>query len=111
MEANYLLRELVGAENFYSGFSDTDSDLIAAVLKVLKTSKASNQTIKQMEMADAILVLGEDVTNTAPRAALAMRQALRNKSFELAEQIGLPQWQDAAVRNLAQDQRSPMIVV
>ena len=111
MEANYLLRELVGAENFCSGFSDTDSDLMAAVLKVLKTSKASNPTIKQMETADAILVLGEDVTNTAPRAALAMRQALRNKSFALAEQIGLPQWQDAAVRNLAQDQLSPMIIV
>ena len=111
MEANYLLRELVGTENFCSGFSDTDSDLMAAVLKVLKTSKASNPTIKQMETADAILVLGEDVTNTAPRAALAMRQALRNKSFELAEQIGLPQWQDAAVRNLAQDQLSPMIIV
>ena len=111
MEANYLLRELVGAENFSSGFSDTDSDLMAAVLKILKTTKASNPTIKQMETADAILVLGEDVTNTAPRAALAMRQALRNKSFELAEQIGLPKWQDAAVRNLAQDQLSPMIVV
>ena len=64
-----------------------------------------------MESADAVLVLGEDVTNTAPRVALALRQSVRNKAFELAEQMGLPAWQDAAVRNLAQDQRSPMIIV
>ncbi|MGB2045490.1 MAG: NADH-quinone oxidoreductase subunit NuoG [Porticoccaceae bacterium] len=111
VEANYLLRELVGDSQFNAGFSDSETQLMAAIRQILKTTKAANPTVKEMETADAILVLGEDVTNTAPRVALALRQAIRNKSFQLAEQMGLPQWQDAAVRNLAQDQRSPMIIV
>ena len=111
LEANYLLRELVGADNFCAGFSDVEGSIIASIAKILQTTKASNPSIKQMEGADAILILGEDITNTAPRVALALRQAVRNKAFELAEQMGLHAWQDAAVRNLAQDQRSPLIIV
>jgi NADH-quinone oxidoreductase subunit G len=111
VESNYLLRELVGAENFAAGFSDTEAKLMASVSQILQTTKAVNPSIKQIEAADAILVFGEDVTNTAPRVALALRQSVRNKSFELAEQMGLPQWQDAAIRNLAQDQLSPMLIV
>jgi NADH-quinone oxidoreductase subunit G len=111
IEANYLLRELVGAANFVPGFSDREAGILKAIVRSLKTTTAINPSIKQMETADAILILGEDVTNTAPRVALGLRQAVRNKAFELAAQMGLPQWQDAAVRNLAQDQRSPMIIV
>jgi NADH-quinone oxidoreductase subunit G len=111
LEANYLLRELVGANNFAAGFSDKESEMMHAISSILLTSTASNPSIKQIESADAILILGEDVTNTAPRMALALRQSVRNKAFELAEQLGLPAWQDAAVRNLAQDQRSPMTIV
>ena len=111
LEANYLLRELVGAKNFAPGFSDQDAELMDSIATILQTTKAQNPSIKQMESADAVLVLGEDVTNTAPRVALALRQSVRNKGFELAEQMGLPAWQDAAVRNLAQDQCSPMTIV
>ena len=84
---------------------------MASVRRILQTTQAMIPSIKQIEAADAVLVFGEDVTNTAPRVALALRQSVRNKSFELAEQMGLPQWQDAAVRNLAQDQRSPLMIV
>ena len=111
LEANYLLRELVGKKNFVPGYSDSEAELIGSILSILQSTTAINPSIKKMESADAILVLGEDVTNTAPRVALALRQSVRNKAFELAEQMGLPSWQDAAVRNLAQDQLSPMIIV
>lgn len=111
LEANYLLRELVGADHFAAGFSDSEAPLMASIRRILQTTMAVNPSIKQIEAADAVLVFGEDVTNTAPRVALALRQSVRNKSFELAEQMGLPQWQDAAVRNLAQDQRSPLVIV
>ena len=111
LEANYLLRELVGKKNFVPGYSDSEAGLIGSILSILQSTTAINPSIKKMESADAILVLGEDVTNTAPRVALALRQSVRNKAFELAEQMGLPSWQDAAVRNLAQDQLSPMIIV
>ena len=111
IEANYLLREMVGKNNFSAGSSDLDAKLVGSILSILQTTTAINPSIKKMESADAVLILGEDVTNTAPRVALALRQAVRNKAFELAEQMGLPLWQDAAVRNLAQDNLSPLIIV
>jgi NADH-quinone oxidoreductase subunit G len=111
LEANFLLRELVGRSNFTTGCSDVEAAVVRSIINIQKTTRATNPTIKQMESADAVVILGEDITNTAPRVALALRQAVRNKSFELAEQLGLPRWQDAAVRNLAQDQRSPMVIV
>jgi len=111
LEANYLLREWVGKENFAAGFSDREGQVVHQIAAILKTTNALCPSIKQMEAADAIVILGEDVTHTAPRVALGLRQAVRNKAHQLAEQAGLPKWQDAAVRNLAQDQRSPMIIV
>jgi len=51
------------------------------------------------------------VTHTAPRVALSLRQAVRNKAFALAAELKLEVWQDAAIRNLAQDQRSPLHIV
>ena len=111
IEANYLLREMVGKNNFSAGSSDLEEKLVGSILSILQTTTAVNPSIKKMESADAVLILGEDVTNTAPRVALALRQAVRNKAFELAEQMGLPLWQDAAVRNLAQDNLSPLIIV
>lgn len=111
IESNYLLRELVGAENFSSGFSDIESPVISRIAEILASKVVINPSIKQMETADAILILGEDVTNTAPRVALGLRQSVRNKALELADEARLFHWQDAAVRNLAQDQRSPMIIV
>jgi NADH-quinone oxidoreductase subunit G len=43
--------------------------------------------------------------------ALSLRQAVRNKAFAMAAELKLETWQDAAIRNLAQDQRSPMHIV
>jgi NADH-quinone oxidoreductase subunit G len=111
LEANFLLREMVGADNFHSGLSDAERPVVAAISKILQTSSCINPSIKQMEAADAILILGEDITQTAPRIALGLRQAVRNKALQLADEARLFHWQDAAVRNLAQDQRSPMVII
>lgn len=111
LEANFLLRELVGKENFSAGFSALEGTVINRIVTIVSSMAAVNPSIKEMESADAILVLGEDVTNTAPRVALGLRQSVRNKALELADQARLFHWQDAAVRNLAQDQRSPMVIV
>lgn len=111
LEANFLLRELVGRENFTAGFSTLEGAVVNRIVTIVSSMAMGNPSIKTMESADAILVLGEDVTNTAPRVALGLRQSVRNKALELADQARLFHWQDAAVRNLAQDQRSPMIIV
>jgi len=74
LEANFALRSLVGAERFYSGFSDLDRVLTLIAVQVLEKSRARPASLQQLEQSDCVLVLGEDVTNTAPRVALAIRQ-------------------------------------
>jgi len=56
------------------------------------------------------MVLGEDLTNTAPMIALALRQAARNVPYEDAKKKGIPLWNDAPVRELAQDSKSPLFI-
>ncbi len=108
LESNFLLQQLVGAGNCSPGFSALDHALIPYTLQLLQQSPARIASLQDIESADAVLVLGEDVTNTAPRIALALRQAVRSRAFELAAELKLEPWQDAAVRNLAQNQRSPL---
>jgi len=110
VEANFLLRQLVGEENFAAGFSDKEQPLVALALSLQQDSPALTPDIQTIESADAIFILGEDLTNTAPRIALALRQSVRNKAYELAAELRLERWQDAAIRNLAQDQRSPLFI-
>ena len=110
IEANFLLREWVGAENFAPGFSDAEQPLLSQVLQLNRSTNAAIPDLQTIESADAILILGEDVTNTAPRLALAVRQSVRNKAHSLAADLRLESWQDAAVRNLSQDQLSPLYI-
>ena len=57
------------------------------------------------------MIIGEDLTNTAPMIALAVRQASRNVPHEEAKKKGIPLWNDAPLRELAQDVRSPLFIV
>jgi NADH-quinone oxidoreductase subunit G len=104
------LRLLVGTGNYAPGFGTAEQGLVDLTLQLLQDSAALVPDIKTIESADAVLILGEDVTNTAPRIALALRQSVRNKAYELAAQLKLETWQDAAIRNLAQEQRSPLFI-
>ena len=110
IEANQALKELVGDENYANGMTDTDRGLHQIILDVLQ-SKLKTPCMADVENFDAILVLGEDVTNHAPRLALSIRQATRNRGNDMAEKIQIAQWHDAAVRELAQHQRSPLTVI
>lgn len=111
LEVNFALRELVGAEHFYAGFAQGEASLAAAILDVLRHWPVHNPSLREVEQADAVLILGEDVANTAPRVALALRQAVRNRAFERADRLKIPRWQDAAVREAAQGEKSPLFVV
>lgn len=111
LESNFALRELVGADNFYSGMSALDHVLVARVADVLKSGTLKTATIESMELADAVLVLGEDVTSTAPRVALALRQAARGRANELAAKKNVPEWQAIALADLVQKEKHPVFVV
>ena len=110
VEANFALRQLVGGENFYAGCSDAEYACLAEMVALAQDPAFHNPSIREIERADCVLVLGEDVTNTAPRIALALRQSVRNRAFALAGAARIPPWQDAAVRELAQHERSPLFI-
>ncbi|MFP6809317.1 MAG: NADH-quinone oxidoreductase subunit NuoG [Pseudomonadales bacterium] len=110
LEANFALRTLVGKENFYSGLSPSETEIASLLLSVLR-SEIKVPTLKEVESCDAVLILGEDTTNHAPRLALSIRQASRNEAKSMAKDAGIPLWQDAAVRKLAQDICSPVFIL
>ncbi|HWP01571.1 MAG TPA: NADH-quinone oxidoreductase subunit NuoG [Methylococcus sp.] len=108
LEANFALREAVGARHFHGGIADSEFACLRTVLEILETQPVRIASLREMERADAVLVLGEDVGNTAPRLALALRQAVRNRAFAIADRLQIPRWQDAAVREAAQREKTPL---
>jgi NADH-quinone oxidoreductase subunit G len=111
LEANFALRALVGPQHFHLGVSDAEGRLLALVTQILRRAHAPAATVQDAQEADAALVLAEDLPDSAPRLALALRQMVRHASFALAAREQVPAWQDAAVRDLGHDARSPLFIV
>ncbi len=110
LESNFALETLVGKENFYHGITAEQFNLNKTAVRILKEGPAHSPSLKEVEESDAILILGEDLINTAPMLALAVKQASRNRSFELAAKTGIPLWNDASVRELGQEKMSPVFI-
>ncbi|QJT18737.1 NADH-quinone oxidoreductase subunit NuoG [Aeromonas sp. 1805] len=110
LESNYALRELVGAANFYSGVEQSEWECLQKMLQILQHCGVRTPSLRDMEEADAVLVLGEDVTQTAARIALALRQAVKGKGREIARKLKVDLWQVAAVQTLAQNERYPLLI-
>lgn len=110
LESNYALMELVGADNFYQGVSDAEAKILATIINVSNSGNIHVPSLKEVEEADCVIILGEDPTNSAPRLALALRQTIRNKAFEEAQRISIPQWHDAARRELAQLEKGDVYI-
>ncbi len=110
LEANYALRELVGADHFYSGVADAEQRLDARVLQVLQAAGVPVADVRAIEGADAAFVLGEDVTSTAARVALALRQTARGKARDLGAQKNLAEWQVIALADLVQRELNPVFI-
>ncbi len=110
LEANFTLRTFVGPDHFYSGHGETGNRLIALILETLTKGPARTPSLKEVERADAVFVLGEDVSNTAPRLALALRQSVRQAPMAVARRLHIPPWDDAAVREALQEQRGFLFV-
>jgi len=105
-EANTYLKLIVGKENFSAGLTDNQMAMAAQHKILLANHQAPS--LAEIEQSDFILIVGEDITQTSPRMALSVRQALRNESFEQARNIGIPTWQDSAVRTIGGDNLTPL---
>jgi NADH-quinone oxidoreductase subunit G len=100
----------VGPDRFYVGLSAVQLKLVRAMLEMLSSGPARSPSLLDIERSDAVLVLGEDVTNTAPRMALALRQAVRQQPMEIATEAHIPLWLDHAVREAVQNERGPLFI-
>ncbi|WP_072255014.1 molybdopterin-dependent oxidoreductase, partial [Klebsiella aerogenes] len=67
-------------------------------------------TLRDIESYDAVLVLGEDITQTGARVALAVRQAVKGKAREMAAAQKVADWQIAAILNIGQRAKHPLFV-
>lgn len=111
VEENFALQSVVGKANFYVGHNAVQDAIQTQVLHQLTQPGIYTPSLKQIEQADAIVIIGEDLLHTAPRMALSVRQASRNLGFAKAAAIGIPKWQDEPVRIHTQNQLSPIISV
>ncbi|MCF8996043.1 NADH-quinone oxidoreductase subunit NuoG, partial [Pseudomonas carnis] len=110
LESNFALRELVGAEHFYCGIEAGELERIRLVLQVLNDSPLPVPNMRDIEDHDAIFVLGEDLTQTAARIALSLRQSVKGKAEEMADAMRVQPWLDAAVKNIGQHALNPLFI-
>ncbi len=110
LEANYALRTAVGPDHFFAGISRDEHRRASLVLDILRHTPARIASLRDVGESDAVLVLGEDLTNTAPRMALSLRQSVLQQPKRQAVKLNIPDWNDAAVRELIQDEKGPLFI-
>lgn len=110
LESNWALQQLVGPDHFFSGLARTDETLLQAMLALLLSCTESTSLL-QVEQADAVLIIGEDLFNSAPRLGLSVRQAVLAASLAKADAIRVPQWQDQAVQIAGQNVGHPLYIL
>uniref|UniRef100_UPI00405450EB molybdopterin-dependent oxidoreductase n=1 Tax=Pseudomonas sp. TaxID=306 RepID=UPI00405450EB len=110
LESNFALRELVGEVNFFSGIAADELENIRLIRDILQNGPLPVPTLREVEQHDAVFILGEDLTQTAARLALALRQTVKGKAIEIAAGAKIQEWHMAAVQNVAQDALNPLFI-
>ena len=110
LESNFALRALVGPDRFYAGIPRSELALLRLMLDILRSGAARAPSLHEVELSDAVFILGEDVTNVAPRMALSLRQAVRQQPIQAAMRLRIPLWLDHGVREVIQGQRGPLFI-
>ncbi|WP_343192291.1 NADH-quinone oxidoreductase subunit NuoG [Buchnera aphidicola] len=110
IESNFALKKIVGEENFSSGLLFEEQDCINLIINILKNGGIYTPTLREIENYDVIVILGEDLTQVAPRMALSVRQAVKSKRLQLAEQKNVPIWHNQACINISQDKKNYLFI-
>lgn len=111
LESNWMLKQLVGADNFYDGLTNAQSTAVKQGVATLTSGTVEPASLKDLREADAIFILGEDLTQTAPMMALSIRQgAFGFKQAKAEQDLGISVWNDAAVRDYVRADALPLFV-
>ncbi|MFC0819526.1 NADH-quinone oxidoreductase subunit NuoG [Moraxella marmotae] len=111
LENNFALKQLVGADNYSTGQSMAMQNLVNRSVAILRNDSVYNVSVAQIEQADAVFILGEDITQTSARVALSVRQAAKNKAKTMATALRTEHWLAEPVKRIGQTAYSPIYVV
>jgi NADH-quinone oxidoreductase subunit G len=78
VEVNALARRVAGDAPFSPGLDEAELCAVRAVLEAASSKHVRLAPMRELERADALLVLGADPLHESPMAALAVRQAVRS---------------------------------
>ncbi|VFP78439.1 NADH-quinone oxidoreductase subunit G [Candidatus Erwinia haradaeae] len=110
IESNFALFSLVGKDNFSSGMQEEEHSCLNLILQILRNSGVHIPSLREIESYDAILLLGEDLTQTSARMALSLRQAVKGKARDLALKRNIAEWHSAAIGNIGLGSRYPLFL-
>jgi len=110
LEANFALRMLVGPENFYQGISKDECTLLSTILEIVLLGPARQPSLGMVKDHDAVFILGEDLTNVAPIAALSVRQTVHNRPRAISRKLGIPDWNVLPANRAVDGQRGPLYI-
>ena len=111
LETNFALKNLVGYDKFSTGLNHQQQALVNKCIEVLSTDGIYNPSMTDIESYDAVLVLGEDITQTSSRVALSVRQAAKNEGLKMAAALQTQPWLTEPVKRIAQNALSPVYVI
>ncbi|MDO4427841.1 MAG: NADH-quinone oxidoreductase subunit G, partial [Moraxella sp.] len=110
LESNFALKRLVGDDNYSTGERQAVRGLVSSAVNLLRHEDVHNVSLAQIETADCVFILGEDLTQTASRVALSVRQAAKNKAKSMATALRTEHWLAEPVKRIGQDAYSPIYV-
>jgi NADH-quinone oxidoreductase subunit G len=108
VEANFLLRRLVGPDNFYAALSDREFAAARMAIAAMRVTPVAR--LGEAAAADAVVILGDDPFMTAPRLGLALRQAAVRPPAAVLAARDIPAWHDAAARTAGAGHRIPFVI-
>ncbi|TXD97453.1 NADH-quinone oxidoreductase subunit NuoG [Psychrobacter frigidicola] len=111
LETNFALKNLVGFDNFSTGLNHQQQALVNKCIEVLSTEGIYNPGMTDIESHDAVLILGEDITQTSSRVALSIRQAAKNEALKMAAAVKTQAWLAEPVQRIAQGALSPVYII
>ena len=111
LETNFALKNMVGFENFSTGLNHQQQTLVNKCIEVLSTEDIYNPGMTDIESYDAVLILGEDITQTSSRVALSIRQAAKNEALKMAAATNTQPWLAEPVKRIGQGVQSPVYII
>lgn len=111
IENNFSLQQLVGKENFSNGMLEKEQNCSRLILSILKNNHIYTPSLKEIETYDVILILGEDLTQTSPRVALAVRQAIKKKTQDITSLYGIPTWNVSPRKQIVENYKNSLYIM